>query len=285
MRVAALALAACALTPDGQQTTPPAFAARTDLVVIDVSVRRGRASIKDLAASEFRVTDNGVPQDVQFVESQAVPVDVTVLDDSWTIMRIGHTGDRSPAATELQELAQLLRPGDRLGMLTSTTTPRELLPLTLLPADLPRLRGSEGLNRLVDALALALLTRGAPGRRHVLLGELEAFDSWSVTDPTRLTQLALGSDVIVEIGMPTARMASRASMLAFGPLAALTGGDLFPADNAKDALRHVIGALTSSYFLGYRPSGVAREGWHAISVTVTRPGPFVIGARQGYVGE
>lgn len=48
-----------------------------------------------------------------------------------------------------------------------------------------------------------------------------------------------------------------------------------------------VGALDdfrAGYVLRYTPTGVARGGWHQLSVTVTRSGGFNVAARRGYAG-
>ncbi|HEX6217570.1 MAG TPA: hypothetical protein VFZ38_22210, partial [Vicinamibacterales bacterium] len=52
------------------------FRARTDLVAISASVKRGNAPVANLTARDFRVTDNGVPQSIDVVTIESVPLDV-----------------------------------------------------------------------------------------------------------------------------------------------------------------------------------------------------------------
>lgn len=71
--------------------------------------------------------------------------------------------------------------------------------------------------------------------------------------------------------------------------AELTGGQLrvggFIDRNAAIIFKKVYAEFRSSVVLRYVPAGVARDGWHAISVTVPRHRDLEIRARQGYFVE
>jgi len=60
----------------------PVFRARTDSVAISASVKRGNDPVANLSASDFRVTDNGVPQSIEAVTIESVPLDVTLFMDT-----------------------------------------------------------------------------------------------------------------------------------------------------------------------------------------------------------
>jgi hypothetical protein len=68
-----------------------------------------------------------------------------------------------------------------------------------------------------------------------------------------------------------------------------TGGELHPPgafDDAVDAFRGVFEDFRQSYVLRYTLGGIGREGWHDISVRITKPGGtrYSIRARKGYFG-
>ena len=73
--------------PQQQTQQPPSFRGGATLVPIDVKVldKKGQP-ITGLAAADFTVLENGVKQDVQFFESNAVPVDLIVLLDTSSSM-------------------------------------------------------------------------------------------------------------------------------------------------------------------------------------------------------
>jgi hypothetical protein len=55
------------------QSGKPTFRVTTDLVAIDVSVRRGNAPVMGLQASDFELRDNGVQQKIDAVSIESVP--------------------------------------------------------------------------------------------------------------------------------------------------------------------------------------------------------------------
>src|SRR5258708_185849 len=62
-----------------RQTT---FRSTTAVVSVSVSVKRGNAVVANLTAADFALTDNGVPQRVEAVSMESVPVDVTLFLDT-----------------------------------------------------------------------------------------------------------------------------------------------------------------------------------------------------------
>ncbi len=53
------------------------FRAGTDVVSVEVSVRRDRRAIVGLKAADFELLDNGVRQDISGVSYEQLPIDVT----------------------------------------------------------------------------------------------------------------------------------------------------------------------------------------------------------------
>src|SRR5262245_26742931 len=67
----------------GQEPTSPQAVFRTtaDLVAVDVSVRTAGSPLAGLTTSDVVLTDNGVTQQVEVVDAQAMPIDVTLIAD------------------------------------------------------------------------------------------------------------------------------------------------------------------------------------------------------------
>ena len=61
------------------QTPQPVFRLNTDLVTVPVFVKGSAGAAAGLTSADFVLTDNGVPQQVETIDSEAMPVDVTVL--------------------------------------------------------------------------------------------------------------------------------------------------------------------------------------------------------------
>ena len=137
-----------------------------------------------------------------------------------------------------------------------------------------------GTTPLYDAAAAALdAIRPRPGRQ-VLLLISDGGDGDSRATATALVDRARRSDVLV---YPVAIGGVRPP--AFAELANVTGGRTFFIDDPR-RLERQLGVLArelqSQYLLGYTPPAAGTDSrWHAIDVTVDRPGVRVR-ARDGY---
>jgi hypothetical protein len=194
---AALALGASALTARQDPTTAPqALPARTEVVTVDVSVRRGADDVGGLAAHDFVLLDNGVPQHLEIVDSSVVPVDVTMLvetdrevDDRWDDVN-----------RQAARIASQLRPADRLRVWNIDTSVTEVRPLSRVGAGptLPRMEGG-GLGAIYDAIGAALMEPIAPDARHHIIAVTNGIDTDSVLSLKTVRALAARSDAILQI--------------------------------------------------------------------------------------
>jgi hypothetical protein len=259
--------------PQGQT-----FRAQVDLVVVDVTVLSRGTPVSGLNAADFRVLDDGVPQQVEFLSTDAIPIDVALVVDT-----AGTIGGVNPLRfwDDVNTVANLLRPGDRLALATVTTAVREELPLQSVPVQVPRQPITVGGGWPVfDALLQAMLRPGAAGRRHLILDWTEGVDTLSVSSPARVLDVAKRCDAMVFIALPNRSRSGIHSLLE--EVAHATGGDVLKASDIPSAFRRVLAALERSYVLTYTPRGVSREGWHDVTVSLNRPGTYTVRARRGY---
>jgi VWFA-related protein len=278
----ALALVFTGWSGSAAQDTPPVFRATADAVRVSVAVQRSNRPVTDLTIADFALLDNGVPQAITAVNYEALPIDATVLLDI--------SASVSGAAVEqlqrsIPDLRRSLRSGDRLSVVAFNMRIRRLLDITPAAgseATAPRLAAS-GSSAVLDALAVALSSRGDPDRRQLVVLFSDGRDSISVTDAGIVLDVARRTTPTVSVVLSSpARIASDR---VYADLAAQTGGtvvSLLPSDTLGDSLRSAIERFRSSYVLTYSPSGVARDGAHALEVQVNRPGVDVR-ARRGYV--
>ena len=78
--VTAVAIAIATITLAAKQTA--VYRARTDAVAISVSVKRGNAPVGNLTSSDFALFDEDVPQDIEALTIESVPLDVTLFLDT-----------------------------------------------------------------------------------------------------------------------------------------------------------------------------------------------------------
>ena len=304
MRAAAVLFASIALiaaAPPGQNAQ---YRATTTRVGIDVSVFSGNAPIPDLAAAEFALTDNGVPQQIDAVILTEVPVDISVVVDV-----SGSTFSQIVwYRRDVAAVAAMLRPIDRLRLITFESQVHEIQPLA--PAggaiDVDRILPGR-ISSVFDGLAAALLRESDAGRRHLVVGYTDGFDNRSVMTTDQLVELGRTSEAVLHLvvanqlpDIDEADRPCRNAMATAGstPLrltnricpkppflqqaAEVTGGKVHIGNSIAGTFKEIFRDFLNSYVLYFQPAGVSTSGWHDIDVKVTRKGKYTVHARRGY---
>ena len=144
-------------TPSAQQPQTPVFRARTSTVAVTASIKRGNNVVTNLTAADFVVTDNGVPQTVEAVAIENVPIDVTLfLDTSGsTAGKFGEMRD------DVQAIIKLLRQGDKFRLLTIGDSVYESVPWVNAGATVDvSFNAVGGISLVQDALDVRLAPSG-----------------------------------------------------------------------------------------------------------------------------
>ncbi len=277
-----LAIVGVILFPSGHgraAAQQPTFSVAVDLVSVDVLVSQAGRSVAGLTAQDFGLQDNGVPQRIESVSVETVPLDVMLVLDTSESM----TGPRLRHLTEAGRAAlAALRPRDRAALLTfcERTTLRAALSSDRAVAmrALDEVAAS-GRTSLFDALYAALsLRRPGPTRAMVLVFS-DGDDNASWLGGRQALRVAHESDAVVyAVGLPGSARGD------LKRIAEETGGELIPADTTeqlKSVFVRVLREMQARYVLTYYPRGVAREGWHTLSVALTDKRADVR-ARRGY---
>ena len=276
------------------------FRSSKSVVWVSVSVKRGNAVVANLTAADFALTDSGVPQTVDAVSIQSVPMDVTLFLDT-----SGSTaGKLDEMRHDVQTVLQLLRPGDRFRLLTIGDTVNETVPWVAAGTKVaPAIQAIGGISLIHDALMFGLLHRPEPGRRHLIVGMTDRRDCGSVVPASLLLDAAGRSEAVMHLvdyaggsqagsyRVRTCSPEARAGGDAILSMAAeRTGGQqhgqsrFFRASSIARAFKIIFDDFRQSYVLHYSPAGVTGAGWHAIAVTVPAIKNATIRARQGYYG-
>jgi hypothetical protein len=278
----------------------PVFRASSVYVSVNVSVKRGNRVVPNLTARDFRLTDNGVAQQVEAVAIESVPIDVTLFLDT----SASTAGRLEEMKDDVQGIIRLLRPADRFRLLTIGDAVDE--PVAWVPAGttvhLP-FKAIGGISLIQDALTIALLHRPDPDRRHLIVGMTDRRDCGSVVSSAQLLEIASRSEAILHLieqegggdtpdtrvrgCSPTARidgpeLITQAAERTGGERH--TGSTFFRSRSILNAFRRIFDDFRQSYMLRYRPAGVDPAGWHAIDVQVPAVGDATIRARKGYFG-
>jgi Ca-activated chloride channel family protein len=289
-----LAAALClAASLQAQQTV---FKSGSDLVTVDVSVRASGVPVSGLAAVDFALTDNGVRQQLEAVAAEAVPVDVTLLvDTSGSVI-----GNLDAFKSDMKKIVELLRPDDRVRLLTFADAMTEVFPMQPPSKSLPfgKIKGG-GATALYDALVFALAHAPRPDRRHLVFLFTDGDDNASFIGPASLAELASRAEAVLHVVLVGPSSLGRGVRFlpptqpgarALSDAAVRTGGVFYPPSSSdRDVVasfKQVFDDFRGGYVLRYTATGVPRDGWHDIVVTVTKPAaaPYTIRARKGYFG-
>ena len=274
------------------------FRTRTDVVAISASVKRGNAPVPNLKAGDFRVTDNNVPQSVEAVTIESVPLDVTLFMDT--------SGSTAGALDRMKKnvaaIAGMLRPDDQFRLLTIGLAVE--VPVPWQPAGKPitlDMKAVPGISLIYDAVFVALTHTPAPGRRHLIVAMTDGEDCGSLVDGPRVFETSARTEAVLHwIYVSSGGDFDPNSVSAWctpsdardtdfiGESAARTGGDSHRSRFGDPAVRtfaQILDEFRQSYVLRYVPQGVTSRGWHAVTVHVPAQPGLTIKSRSGYYGS
>ena len=275
------------------------FRSGIDLVSVDVSVKSGNRVVTGLTAGDFRLYDNGVLQTVEAVSIEDVPIDVTIFHDT----SVSQGGRIESLKRDIVTVAGLLRPGDRLRLLTFDDQVHDVFGWQRAGSK-PDVSGVQmgRISPVYDALFSALLHNPDIGSRHMVLALTDAEDAGGFVSIETLAAVADRSEAVLHlVSLDEARLAepargvirqwnptraARTEVASVEKIAVNAGGlvhdePLF-RNHVVSSFRKAYDDFRQSYVLRYSPRGVARGGWHDLKVEVARPGNFNVRARRGY---
>jgi VWFA-related protein len=285
-----LALCAVAVTPAQQ----PTFSLRTEIVRIDALVTQDRRPVAGLTKADFEVFDEGVRQEVDFVSSGEMPLNVVMAVD----MSGSITGEREQhVRSAVGSVIDALKGDDRAALVSfatsvsvrSLTNDREQLRAALM-------RRQPGVTdtSLIDASYSALvLADGETGRSLVMVFS-DGVDTASFLKAPSVLKTARRIDAVV-YGITAATGSSKGptfvqdlsaeSSTFLRDLSADTGGRLLNIDSTarlQETLLRILEEFRHRYLIGFRPRGVPGTGWHRLQVRV-KGRSVRVDARPGYV--
>lgn len=274
---AAVLLAAHASSSGAQR---PTFSSRVEAVRVDVLVTNRGRPVQGLTAADFEVRDNGVPQQVDLITPDEVPLNVVMaLDISGSL-----TADRREDLRHAGEaLLDALASRDRAALVTFNHAVALGSDLTedhaRVRAALARTRGT-GDTALVDATHTAMLVGESGVGRTLVVIFSDGLDTVSWLTAPRVVETARGSEAIVYA--VTAGTSYRSDFL--DDVSESTGGRILRIDSTRDVKATFLAILDEfrhRYLLSYSPGGVPNDGWHRLDVRV-KGRSFSVKARQGY---
>jgi Ca-activated chloride channel family protein len=284
------------------QQPRPTFRSATNMVALNVTVTKGQALVRGLTRDAFVVYEDGVPQQLTFFESSAVPLDLILLLDASSSMR-HRMGTVHDAAIGFMDV---LRPGDRGAVVAfneRVTVMQDLTSDRQAIADAIDATTAGGSTALYTALYVSLKEFGkrtlAAGevRRQAIAVLSDGEDTASLLPLEEILALARSTGVTVYTislqptagrnpdGTPVGLSAAHA----LRQLARETGARAFfpgGVDQLETVYRDIAAELGAQYSIGYLPSNPRIDGrFRRIHVSIPRNPEFRPRTRTGYTAS
>jgi VWFA-related protein len=285
------------------------FRSGVDAVRVDVLVTRNGRPVANLAPGDFELLDTGVPQRIDTVTIEDLPLNVLLLFDASVslagtpLARLKEAAGAAVESLRAGDSAALLTFSHAVQLRTSWTTDRGALHQAIGGIE------AGGLTSLNDAISVAVgLRDGIAGRALVLLFS-DGLDSASWLSPAdALDQVkrsdvvfytvsraapGIGGDIVPDrlSGAPRDRLRRwfaeephlfRQELIP--ALADISGGRALSAsdDRLARVFVSIVGEFKRRYLITYSPENVPPGGWHPIEVRL-RGKPGEVTARRGYL--
>lgn len=262
----------------------PTFSSRRETVRVDVLVTAGGQPVRALTADDFEILDSGVPQQIDSVSFEQVPVTIVLtLDGSASIspQRLANLRDGGRAVLDgmaREDQAALLTFTDAVTMRERLTPKAELV-----RAALDGMQSSTRLfagTALVDACYTAMTVLDESPGRGLLIVFTDGVDTSSWLPPDPVLQAARRSNAVV-YGVSTSPLQKRSFLR---ELSEATGGDAIEipsTDRVRATFLRILDEFRHRYLLGFSPSNVPSTGWHPLTVRVKNR-KVDVKARAGY---
>ena len=262
----------------GQQ---PAFAARVESVRVDVLVLDNGRPILGLRPADFEIVDNGVPQQVDLVSFESIPLTVVLALDM----------SDSVAGEQLEQLQDAgrgvvtgLAHGDQAALVTFSSAVTRAAPLTtdiaLIGAALDDAWGA-GATSVIDGVYAAMMIGEEDASRALVIVFSDGLDTSSWLSAERVLDSARRGDAVVySVGVGDGRGSSF-----LHDVASATGGTAYKVDSTRDlraTFVRILDEFRHRYLVSYTPRAVSRDGWHRLEVRVKNR-RATIKARPGYL--
>jgi VWFA-related protein len=282
----------------------------TNLVSLNVSVygTRLRTEVAKLDQKDFRIAEDGKPQEISFFATTDVPFDLVLLLDL-----SGSTADkRDLIRKSTRRFIEAVRPTDRIAIVAFADEAWVVCPLTAdrttLMAGASQIEGGGG-SRVWDALAFTLDnifdSASSPRRRAVVFmtdGVDNALGSSYTAVGSKISFADLVESVrkhdalVVPIYLDTedrnsyfgdsGRRTYENARNTLGLLAFESGGLYYSARKVEDlngVYQQVIEDLSKVYSIGYRSTNEKRDGsWRGVNIEIPGHTDLKTRARPGY---
>lgn len=285
--------------PFGDPATPPredpasTIRVNVDVVVLHASTQdRKGALVSGLGKADFRVYEDGIPQQIKTFSHDDIPVTVGLVVDSSGSMR----PKQQEVIAAILAFARSSHPQDQMFIVSFNENVRFALPPNLpftdqtdvlehaLSNTLPN-----GRTALYDAVAVALqyLKNGRRDKR-VLIVVSDGADNASRLPREQMLTLASQSDAIIyTVGLFEQEEPDK-DPRTLKRLAQATGGEAFLPESVKEVVpvfEKIARDIRNQYTLTYSPANQSLDGsYRTVEVTAVAPGRgrIKVRTRSGY---
>ncbi len=262
----------------------PTFSARREAVRVDVLVTDRGKPVRNLQAGDFELLDAGVPQQIDVVTFEQLPLSIVLALDSSASIGMD---DLNHLRQGGRALLDGLKPEDQTALIsfTDAVTLRERLTgsrdrigraLDLLEPSRDPLGGTA----LIDACFTAMTLMDAESARSLLIAFTDGLDTSSWLPADRVLQAARRSNVVV-YGVSTSGVPRRSFLR---DLSEATGGGAIEIKSTADAgatFLEILDEFRQRYVIAFSPDNVPGTGWHPLTVRVKNRN-LDVKARAGY---
>ena len=263
------------------RTQTPTFSARVEAVRVDVLVTEDGQPLRGLGRADFDLLDNGVRQQIDLISFEQIPLNlVLVLDVSESVQ--GERLEHLRAAS--RTLLGGLKKGDHTALVAFSHVVSLRSPLTgdqsRLDAAIARIEAGGG-TALIDAAYAGMVLGESDAGRSLLILFTDGIDTSSYLTRDAVLDTAKRSDAVV---YAVAVGGAHDSFLR--EVARQTGGRVLELASTKDLSKSFVAILEEfreRYLLSYSPRGVARDGWHELTVRLRGQRTAAVKARPGYL--
>lgn len=286
--------------------TTQVFRSGVDAVRVDVLVTSRGKPVQGLTAADFELRDDGIPQEIQTIAFEDVPLSIMLVLDTSASVQGTALADLKAAAGGLVEI---LKPEDRAAIMPFSGSLRQSSPWTSDKAALRQAiaeTAASGGTALYDAVYAGLMLREPSAARSMVLVFSDGADSASWLSGQNVVELAQRTESVVygvtlegsplnrlgylvdfHSGLQRPRRRLPPNMVTREFLEAVTsetGGKVLNVQRSgqlRQTFLEIVHEFRSRYVLIYTPRNVATSGWHALDVRVKRRGNEV-NFRRGY---
>ena len=257
----ALVAMVVAVTPAQQAT----FSSRAFVVRVDVLATEKGIPVSGLTAADFELLDNDVPQSIDMIDTQELPVNAVLALDTSESTSGGRLVDLVGAA---DALLGDLRPAESAAITTFSQMVVPRVPLTTdkdAVRDVLRHVEPEGNTAAIDGAYVAMMSALAVDGRPLVVVFTDGVDTASWLRPSDLLDAAKRAIAVVY----TVATGDARRWPLLQDLSDATGGRTIALESTRDLraeFRKILTEFRSRYLLAFTPTGVAEKGFHRLRV-------------------